>query len=90
MRFVNFLLRPTLFVLSLTIFSLSITVGASAQGLSVTGSSSSSSETLPELPDPLTEEAVNALVSRLSDAEVRALLLDQINAPPRPVTGRCR
>ena len=34
--------------------------------------------TAPALPDPLTAEAVNALVSRLSDAEVRALLLDEL------------
>ena len=31
------------------------------------------------LPDPLTPEAANALISRLSDGEVRALLLDQLN-----------
>jgi small-conductance mechanosensitive channel len=31
------------------------------------------------LPDPLTPEAANALISRLSDTEVRALLLDQLN-----------
>ncbi|GGX57626.1 hypothetical protein GCM10007385_28170 [Tateyamaria omphalii] len=77
MFLMNVLLRTIVFA-----FSLSIAVGASAQGLSVTGGSSSSSETVPELPDPLTEEAVNALISRLSDAEVRVLLLDQINAPP--------
>ena len=33
----------------------------------------------PTLPDPLTAEAANALISRLSDTEVRALLLDQLN-----------
>ncbi len=33
----------------------------------------------PALPDPLTPEAANALISRLSDADVRALLLDQLN-----------
>ncbi len=42
---------------------------------------STSSEPAPvTLPDPLTEEAANALMSRLSDAEVRALLLEQLNA----------
>jgi small-conductance mechanosensitive channel len=35
--------------------------------------------TAPVLPDPLTTEAANALISRLSDNEVRALLLDQLN-----------
>ncbi|MEK6255709.1 MAG: mechanosensitive ion channel, partial [Chloroflexota bacterium] len=32
------------------------------------------------LPDPLTPEAINALVSRLSETEVRALLLAQLDA----------
>lgn len=41
--------------------------------------SSGPSETVPVLPDPLTTEAANALISRLSDGEVRALLLDQLN-----------
>ena len=36
-------------------------------------------ETALTLPDPLTPEAANALISRLSDGEVRALLLDQLN-----------
>lgn len=33
----------------------------------------------PALPTPLTEETANALISRLSDSEVRALLLQQLN-----------
>ncbi|UWR11999.1 mechanosensitive ion channel family protein [Sulfitobacter mediterraneus] len=33
----------------------------------------------PVLPNPLTPEAANALISRLSDSEVRALLIDQLN-----------
>lgn len=37
-------------------------------------------ETAVELPDPLTPEAVNALVARLSDDEVRALLLQRLDA----------
>ena len=36
-------------------------------------------EIIPSLPDPLTPETANALISRLSDTEVRALLLDQLN-----------
>ncbi len=35
-------------------------------------------QTTPSLPDPLTTETANALISRLSDADVRALLLDQL------------
>jgi len=38
-----------------------------------------SAEATPSLPDPLTPDAANALISRLSDTEVRALLLDQLN-----------
>ena len=32
------------------------------------------------LPDPLTPQAINALMARLSDAQVRALLLDRLDA----------
>jgi small-conductance mechanosensitive channel len=42
------------------------------------GSSTTVQET-PTLPEPLTADAANALISRLSDTEVRALLLDQLN-----------
>lgn len=41
--------------------------------------SSPAAEVTPTLPSPLTPEAANALISRLSDGEVRALLLDQLN-----------
>jgi hypothetical protein len=45
-----------------------------------------------ELPNPLTPEAIDALVSRLSDEQVRTMLLErldavaaeQANAPPPP------
>ena len=59
-------------------------VANTAHAQSLVPSTGATTETVavPELPDPLTEEAVNALISRLSDSEVRALLLDQINAPP--------
>ncbi|WP_299280534.1 mechanosensitive ion channel family protein [uncultured Tateyamaria sp.] len=52
---------------------------AHAQSLFSTTSHAADSAT-PALPDPLTEEAANALISRLSDAQVRGLLLDQLNA----------
>ncbi len=43
------------------------------------------------LPDPLTPESINALVSRLSDGQVRALLLDRLDAlatqPTVPMGG---
>ncbi len=46
------------------------------------------SETTTEitLPDPLTPEAANALISRLSDSEVRALLIDQLNTQASQAT----
>ncbi|WP_299042391.1 mechanosensitive ion channel family protein [uncultured Tateyamaria sp.] len=52
-----------------------------AQAQSIVTPGSGDSETaVPDLPDPLTEDTANALISRLSDSEVRALLLDQLNA----------
>jgi small-conductance mechanosensitive channel len=47
--------------------------------ISIPGVSGGSSETI-SLPEPLTVEAANALISRLSDTQVRDLLLDQLNA----------
>ncbi|MEM6305000.1 MAG: mechanosensitive ion channel family protein [Pseudomonadota bacterium] len=43
------------------------------------GAAGTPTDAAPSLPDPLTPEAANALISRLSDSEVRALLLDQLN-----------
>ena len=56
---------------------LAFTPVASAQMLPSTSSGDEGKITLPQ---PLTTEAVNALVSRLSETEVRALLLDQLEA----------
>ncbi|WP_147105881.1 mechanosensitive ion channel family protein [Tateyamaria sp. syn59] len=62
------------------VMAISLFSGAlQAQSL-VTTTSSNGEATVPDLPNPLTEEAANALISRLSDSEVRALLLDQLNA----------
>ncbi|KIC49213.1 mechanosensitive ion channel family protein [Tateyamaria sp. ANG-S1] len=66
----------------LLIFSLAIFVLASplpAQTLLST-SSEGGEAAVADLPEPLTKETANALLSRLSDSEVRALLLDQLNA----------
>lgn len=41
--------------------------------------SSAPAQDAPRIPDPLTPDTANALISRLSDSEVRALLLDQLN-----------
>ena len=61
-------------LLALTLFSSPL----HAQ-IAITGISSGTSETI-ALPEPLTIEAANALISRLSDTQVRDLLLDQLNA----------
>ena len=53
-------------------------------GLPSTGSNTSEAVTLP---DPLTPEAANALISRLSDSDVRALLLDQLNTQAEATTA---
>jgi small-conductance mechanosensitive channel len=55
-------------------------LSAPANAQSLFSTSSAPADTTVTLPDPLTEEAANALVSRLSDNEVRTLLLDQLNA----------
>jgi small-conductance mechanosensitive channel len=65
-------------ILVLTVlFALAAHSPAGAQSLF---SSTSAADTTVTLPDPLTEDTANALISRLSDTEVRALLLDQLNA----------
>ncbi len=48
-----------------------------AQTLPSTGSSQAAA---PELPEPLTQEAVRELVARMSDDEVRGMLLDRLDA----------
>ena len=45
---------------------------------------------VPAVPDPLTPEAVRELVSRLSDQEVRTLLLDRLDAVARTEAGTNR
>ncbi|MEO0378816.1 MAG: mechanosensitive ion channel domain-containing protein [Pseudomonadota bacterium] len=54
--------------------------GASAQSLVPMTGTGTSEPDVTTLPDPLTPEAANALISRLSDSDVRALLLDRLNA----------
>lgn len=63
-------------ILLLMVLALPWSNTANAQSLF---STSEPTATTPVLPDPLTPEAANALMSRLSDAEVRALLLDQLH-----------
>jgi small-conductance mechanosensitive channel len=52
---------------------------APANAQSLFSTSSAPADITVTLPDPLTEEAANALISRLSDNEVRTLLLNQLN-----------
>ena len=66
------------------LFTLCCTTAGLAQMTFGTGGSQSQPEAEITLPTPLTEEAINALVSRLSESEVRALLLDQLNANAAP------
>ena len=56
-----------------------LTWGAAAEAQIMLGTGGAV-DTTPTLPDPLTTETANALMSRLSDSEVRTLLLDQLNA----------
>lgn len=73
--------RSWLLLVWLTGFFIAVAPFASNQGhAQLLPTTSAGSEDIPiTLPDPLTPEAANALISRLSDADVRALLLDQLN-----------
>ena len=59
--------------------TLAVMLCAAPLAAQVALSTSATDEADVTLPDPLTPEAANALLSRLSDAEVRALLLEQLN-----------
>lgn len=65
------------YVVALLVALLSFATTADAQVPFV--SSDEPARITPTLPSPLTTEAATALMSRLSDSEVRALLLDQLN-----------
>lgn len=56
-----------------------------AQSLPLSGGSQAEAEIA--LPDPLTPAAIRELVSRLSDADVRQLLLTQLDASAKPEPG---
>jgi small-conductance mechanosensitive channel len=70
-------------VFSIVVFAVSGSMATAQMGMP---STSSDSETTITLPDPLTPEAVDALVSRLSDSEVRALLLERLDAQASQIT----
>jgi len=58
---------------------LGIPAGDGQAQVALTGATSAEAAT-PALPDPLTPEAVREMVSRLSDTEVRGMLLDRLDA----------
>ncbi|MEO1734266.1 MAG: hypothetical protein AAFR45_11665 [Pseudomonadota bacterium] len=53
-------------------------ISAQIPGASVASTSSSTDDTA--LPDPLTPEAINEMVARMSDDEVRSLLLEHLDS----------
>ncbi|MEP6267813.1 MAG: mechanosensitive ion channel domain-containing protein [Paracoccaceae bacterium] len=55
-----------------------MTVSASGQVLTTSGESSSDASVA--LPDPLSQEAVREMVARMSDDQVRSMLLDRLDA----------
>jgi small-conductance mechanosensitive channel len=63
---------------------LSALLGVALPGRSAVAADKPAKEKAVELPEPLTREAIRELVSRLSDAEVRALLLTQLDKAAAP------
>lgn len=72
-------MRSIILTMQVLLLAVSLLLTGGAQAQSLMPSISSPTSVAPELPDPLTPEAANALISRLSDTQVRQLLLDQIN-----------
>jgi moderate conductance mechanosensitive channel len=77
-------MRPATFLAAacctLAVFALAMIFPLAGHAQSLFTSTDNSETVAPTLPDPLTEEAANALISRLSDTQVRELLLEQLNA----------
>lgn len=70
--------RYLLTVITVWLWTAAILIAPPAQAQFSLGTGTQA-QTAPSLPDPLTPEAANALISRLSDHEVRALLLEQLH-----------
>ena len=68
------------FLVAFVLLSVMAPSMASAQVVGVPTGSGSEEVSVPELPEPLSPEAIRELVSRLSDDQVRMLLLDQLDA----------
>ena len=79
---------PSFGVLALALLSMIFAVAAEAQMVPGSGGGSSSSAAAePTLPDPLTPEAIQAMVARMSDDQVRSMLLDQLDATAAAQSG---
>jgi hypothetical protein len=72
------LIKITILLSVLTVFLPTLPV--MAQALTLIGGKNTPGSTVQELPVPLTEQAVRNLVSRLSDDQVRAMLLERLDA----------
>jgi len=71
----------TLFALFALILGLSLSASPiNAQVAALATGSSDSGETAVDLPDPLTPDAVREMVARMSDDQVRGMLLDRLDA----------
>lgn len=66
-------------ILAIVLF-LATLAPVSAQTGTAGGSGDSDTETAPALPDPLTPDAVREMVARMSDDQVRSMLLDRLDA----------
>lgn len=66
-------------ILAIVLF-LATLAPVSAQTGTAGGSGGSDTETTPALPDPLTPDAVREMVARMSDDQVRGMLLDRLDA----------
>ena len=64
-----------------------ITTVASAQSLLPATGSDTKAEASVKLPEPLSEEAARDLLSKLSDTEVRQLLLERLDAVAKERRG---
>ncbi len=68
-------------ILLALVLSVAAMMTAQAQGLPTTTATGSSEPAAPEInPEEMTTEAINAMVARMSDDEVRSVLLDRLDA----------
>ncbi|MGA9251729.1 MAG: mechanosensitive ion channel domain-containing protein [Roseobacter sp.] len=81
-------MRPRDFLIFFALsFLLLFPVAASAQMSSTLSGSSGGEASSVELPEPLTQEAVREMVARMSDDQVRMMLLDRLDAVAAGSTG---